>query len=164
MKIYRGTPGETQAIGVIDGDNAYILAPKNPDVGFAWGNPYEGAAPGSLINATPEEQGEAHRRYRQRNAGINQLMLAILTDLFGNEEQAVGMYQRIKHRTALKWRWGEPWSITEHELRGHIESIEQIERESEFIRRSNYPRDVVMEGGGGVVWDTDVEGRRIGPR
>lgn len=164
MKTYRGVPGDPIRVTVDDAGGPRFLESKNPDVGFAWGNPYEGAAPGSLINATPEEQAEAHRRYRQRNAGINQLMLAILTDLFGNEEQAVSMYQRIKHRTALKWRWGDPWSITEHELRRHIESIEKIERESEFIRRSNYARDVVMEGGGGVVWDTDIEGRRRGPR
>lgn len=164
MKVYRGFAGDPIRVTVDDAGGSRILEPRNPDVGFAWGNPYEGAAPGSLVNATPEEQAEANQRYRQRNAGINQLMRAILTDLLGSESEAERYYTRMRHRVALKWTWGQPWSITEHELRRHVESIDQIERESEFIRRSNYARDAVMEGGGGVVWDTDIEGRRRGPR
>lgn len=164
VKTYRGHI-DPIAISVEETDgNVYILEPKNGDVGFAWGNAYEGAGPGQLTNATEEEAVKVRERFRARAAGINQTILAITTDLLDSEEAAVRVYQRLKHRTVLKWPSNQPWSITDAQMLREIEHIDTIERETEHIRRSHYARDVVMEGGAGVVWDTDIEGRRRGPR
>lgn len=164
-KIYRGQPGESPMIGVDGPDGAYILKPKNEDIGFAWGNPYEGAGPGQFgPNVSQEEAEKIRQRFRNRAAGINQTILAIMTDLLGDEEEAVKVYQRMKHRTVLTWPSNQGWTIGEAQLRKQLDSIADVERETAHIRRSNYARDVVMEGGAGVVWDTDIEGRRKGPR
>lgn len=163
MKTFRGHPGDSPTITVDDAGGPRILKPKNEAIGFAWGNPTEGAGPGQLGLATDEAAAEIRQRLRDRAAAINQTILAIATDLLGSEEEAIKVYQRLKHRTVLTWPSNQPWTVTEEQLRKHLEAIEQIERETAHIRRSNYPREVVAEGGAGVVWDTDIEGRRRGP-
>lgn len=163
MKIYRGHVGDPVTVTVDDAGGPRFLKPKNEDIGFAWGNPYEGARPGQLTNATEEEAAKVREHFRLRSAGINQLILAIATDALGNEEDAVKVYQRLKHRTVLTWPSNQPWSITDSAIFKMVEQIHEIERETAHLRKSHYVREVVSEVGGGVVWDTDDQGRRRGP-
>ena len=160
MKTYRGF-SDTMTIVVDDGGGPRFLKPKNEEIGFAWGSLVD--VPGRYANVTEEEAIKLRQQDRDRAAGINQTVLAIVTDLLGSEEAAVKVYQRVKHLTVLKWPKNDNWVITAAELHKMIEGIEQRERETEFIRRQNHMRDVVSEGGAGIEWDTDLEGRRKRP-
>lgn len=164
MKTYRGHVGDSPTVTVDDAGGPRILKPKNEEIGFAWGDPYEGCGPGQLGMATEEEAAKVRQRQRNRAIAINQTILVILTDLLGNEEEAVKVYQRVKHLTVLRTASNQPLILHEAQLRKMIEEIEQRERETAHLRKSHYVREVVSEVGGGVVWDTDDQGRRRGPR
>jgi hypothetical protein len=125
MKIYRGTPGDPPKVIVEDGDGIRMLAP-NPYHPFAWGDGSVGAA---------------------------DLARAIIADVTGDDREALNLMMRVKHRVVATWTAGEPWTITDAEIRGVIEEIRKIERETSQIRAmvAREPRPVVNEGGG-VGW------------
>lgn len=95
MKSYEGTPSEIAGkVEVVEGLRRRPLRPRtdlrnHSPTGFNWG--YGGSGPA-------------------------QLALAILADLLGTEE-ALAWYQPFKWRAIANLEQGQPWSLSEQQIR-----------------------------------------------
>lgn len=136
MKTYRGTPGPPEnAVTVEDTSGLRIISP--PALGFGWG---DGGPPAT------------------------HLALALASDVLGDRDAAMRVYQRLKHRTVALWQADAPWTITESEIRVQIDEILKVERETAQTRMmvAREPAPVAMEGGRDIVWDSAEPRTRMG--
>lgn len=101
MKTYSGVRGEGGcAVTVTDASGTQELEPrldlrKHSPAGFEWG--YGGSGPA-------------------------QLALALAADVLGDDEAALGVYQRLKFRTVGKLP-ADGWTLTEGELAATLRTL-----------------------------------------
>ena len=101
MKTYTGSRTDDRcAVVVSDGDDCRDLNPRfdlrnHSPSGFEWG--YGGSGPA-------------------------QLALALAADVLGDDEAALGVYQRLKFRVVAGLP-AEGWTLTEDELRAAIRAL-----------------------------------------
>lgn len=97
------------------------------------------------------------------NVGTINLAKALIAWTFGgaSDPRVTAYFQRYKHRVVLSL--GKDWTLRAADVRRVVDEIIATERETAQGRAmaAMAPAPVVTEGGGGVVWDTDPEGRRI---
>ena len=101
MKTYTGRRADGGCVVTVSaGGNTYALAPRldlrnHSPTGFEWG--YGGSGPA-------------------------QLALALAADVLGDDEAALGVYQRLKFRVVGRLP-GDGWTLTEADLADTLRSL-----------------------------------------
>lgn len=113
MKTYRGTPDSNTAEAAVTVNGRPLplcLHIRNHSpTGFAWG--YGGSGPA-------------------------QLALALLVDFLGDEKEAQALYQSFKSRVTARLPMGEPWTLTDDDMRAHVEALR-----SDLAASLSFPTD-----------------------
>jgi hypothetical protein len=141
--VLRGrTTPEGRVVEIVKSDGTVL---RQLDGVFAWG---------------PMDMKRGVEGVTADNIGRVALAKAILGWVMGeNDLRVTQYYQRYKHRVTMTL--SPDWQLRVGDVQRMIEDIQEIEAETAQSRTmvALTPNPVASEGGNGVVWHTDAEGK-----